>query len=44
MKKNQQDLIVLIHNFGTGLERLVNSKWGFVYGSQNGDLCASICL
>lgn len=30
MKKNQQDLIVLIHNFGAGLEKLVISKWGFV--------------
>lgn len=44
MKKISKDLMVLIHNFGAGLEKLVNSKWGFAYGSQDGDLCALICL
>lgn len=43
-EKISKDLMMLINNFGAGLEELVNSKWSFVHGSQDGDWCAPILL
>lgn len=43
-EKISKDLLMLFNNFGAGLEEFVNSKWGFVYGSHDGDWCASIRL